>query len=233
MTTTPRFGSRSARALRIGALLLLPLSGLSALTACGGGGGGEAGHGDGHGDAHAKQGEAEGDKEMVPVEGIPMSCEAGTQHQQAETSEGVEHWCDRNGTMHGPFLRMFKNGERKTEGTYFNNLPDGTWIWWHESGKESQKGKYVKGKKTGSWTSWYASGARMEEGDYLQGRKQGTWTKWYESGKKMESGMYHNGMKSSVWTYYDEDEENTAMRTERYENGKMVEEKDLAKGKKK
>ncbi len=226
MQTSPH---SSSHILSLAPRAWLPLgliaAGLAVLTACGGGGDGH----DHHGEEHHGEANAPADEEMVPVEGIPMSCPEGTRHQQAETSKGVEHWCDRNGTMHGPFLRLHKNGKKQTSGAYLNNLPDGPWIWWHASGKESEKGKYVKGKQTGSWTKWYESGAREEEGDYLQGRKQGTWTKWFESGAKMESGIYHNGMKSSLWTYYLDDEENTPDRTERFENGQVVEEKKLKK----
>lgn len=204
-------------ALRLGTVPLV----LAVLAACGGSPPADHGHG-GHGGGHEAP---EAEPAMVPVEGVPMSCPEGTQHQQAETAKGVEHWCDRSGTMHGPFLRLFPGGAKQTTGAYENNQRDGSWIWWHETGKEAQKGKYTRGKHAGSWTSWYPSGAREEEGDYLQGRKQGTWTKWYESGAKMESGIFHNGTKSSLWTYYNDDEKNTVARTERYENGQMVEEK--------
>lgn len=169
--------------------------------------------------------------EMIPVDGVPMACPEGTMHQEATTEEGTEHWCDADGSMHGPFLRFHPDGEKKTTGAYINDLPDGPWIWWHANGKEEKKGKYVRGKQTGSWTTWYDSGARHEEGDYLQGRRQGTWTVWFESGRKQSSGIYHVGMKSAEWVYYKDDEENTEERREKFENGKLIDDK--AKGKKK
>ena len=89
---------------------------------------------------------------------------------------------------------------------------------------KSQKGKFVKGKQTGSWTWWHPNGQRAEEGDYLVGRKAGQWVSWYESGAKKEEGIYHNGMKNGVWTYYNDDKDNTVEKTERWENGGIVEE---------
>jgi len=238
MNTSPSLSGLFSRArslrrpvgvsLRIGSIPVL----LGVLVACAGGGDdGHEGH-DGHGtDGPAPQAEQPAEVEMIPVDGVPMSCPAGTQHQSAETSEGTEHWCDRDGVMDGPFLRFHNDGGKAATGAYINNLPDGPWIWWHANGKESEKGKYVKGKQTGSWTKWYETGERLEEGDYLQGRKQGTWTTWYESGRKKESGIYHNGMKSSTWTYYKDDEDNTEDRTEKFQNGQVVDKDKKAKNK--
>ncbi len=163
----------------------------------------------------------------------PITCDPETTAQMADTEKGEEFWCDKNGLMHGDFVRIHPNGQRATEGHLVDNLPDGNWIWWHANGVEEKKGKYVKGKQTGSWTIWYENGKRQEEGDYLQGRKQGTWTSWYETGAKSEEGNYHNGMKNALWTYFEDSEENPAIRTEMWKNGQMAEEKEVKKDEKK
>jgi antitoxin component YwqK of YwqJK toxin-antitoxin module len=168
--------------------------------------------------------------EGVAIGGI--TCEAGTNPQEATTDKGREFWCDRGGVMHGPFLRLHSDDTKATEGAYSDNLPDGNWIWWHPNGTEASKGKYVKGKQTGSWTSWYEEGTRKDEGDYLQGRKQGTWTGWHATGMKSEEGIYHNGMKNALWTYFDDSEENFPVRTELWKNGQLAEEKEVPPPKK-
>jgi antitoxin component YwqK of YwqJK toxin-antitoxin module len=162
----------------------------------------------------------------------PITCDPGTSPQMADTEKGREFWCDKDGLMHGDFVRLHPDDTKATEGSYVDNLPDGNWIWWHPNGVEETKGKYVKGKQTGSWTIWYDNGARKEEGDYLQGRKQGTWTSWFESGAKSEEGIYHNGMKNALWTYYADSEENNPVRTELWKNGQMAEEKEFPPKKK-
>ena len=153
-----------------------------------------------------------------------LSCPSGTSFQSGKSAKGTEQWCDRGGQMHGPYLRFHPDGTRSVKGAFDNNQRDGDWIWWHENKVEMTKGKYARGKETGPWTWWHLNGNRAEEGDFLQGRKAGQWTTWYESGAKKEEGIYHNGTKNGQWTYYADDPENTPLRTERWENGAIVEE---------
>lgn len=173
-----------------------------------------------------------GEKPVPPPDPQPQApkpeivCPEGTALEMGQTSTGTEYWCDRNGVMHGPYLRLYPSGRKAVKGKHDNNQPDGDWIWWHDSPNEieSQKGKYVKGKQTGPWTWWHPNGNRAEEGDFLAGRKAGQWVSWYEGGAKKDEGLYHNGMKNGVWTYYADGPENTVTKTERWENGGLVEE---------
>ncbi|MCB9686540.1 MAG: hypothetical protein H6738_08435 [Alphaproteobacteria bacterium] len=159
-----------------------------------------------------------------PLPGTTITCPEGTNEQTATSSKGEERWCDRAGVMHGPYIRLYPNGERAVKGEYDNSVPNSDWVWWHENGKEMSKGKYIKGKQTGPWTWWHDNGVRAEEGDFLGGRKAGQWVKYFESGRKQEEGLFHNDMKNGTWTYYVDDDEGTVERTERWEGGKMVEE---------
>jgi antitoxin component YwqK of YwqJK toxin-antitoxin module len=164
-----------------------------------------------------------------PATGGPLrpqiQCAEGRTLESSNSAKGEEQWCDRAGMMDGPYVKIFPNGEKASKGTYLNNMQDGDWWSWHDNGQEASKGKYTKGKKTGPWTWWHPNGNRAEEGDYLMNRKQGQWTAWYESGMKKEEGLYHNDGKNGVWTYFNDDAENTIAKTERYENGGLVETK--------
>lgn len=153
-----------------------------------------------------------------------ISCPEGTALETGQSAKGSEQWCARDGVMNGPYIRFHPNGIRAAKGAHLNNQQDGDWIWWHDNKKEAYKGKYVRGKPTGAWTWWYPNGNRQEEGDYLQGRKAGQWVSWFESGAKKDEGIYHNGMKDGQWLYYEDDAENSLSKTERWENGVMVEE---------
>ena len=155
-----------------------------------------------------------------------LQCAEGTAQKETTGPSGTERWCDRDGVMHGAYVRLYPDGKRAARGAYDNSPPDGDWVWWHENGQESGKGKYAKGgRQTGAWTRWHPNGAKQEEGDYLQGRKAGHWTRWYETGKKQEEGLYHNDAKNGLWTYFLDDEENSVERTELWEGGAMKEEK--------
>lgn len=150
-----------------------------------------------------------------------VHCTDGAKVHETSTGAGTEVFCDRDGVMHGEYLRRHPNGQRAAKGQYTNSEPDGDWTWWHDNGEESQKGKYTKGKQVGAWTRWHPNGMRAEEGDYLSGRKAGTWNSFYESGHKKDTGIYHNDMKNGVWTYYFDDDENTIEKTELWEGGAM------------
>lgn len=154
-----------------------------------------------------------------------MVCPEGTKLTTGSSAKGEARWCDREGVMHGPFQRFYPDGQKAVQGTYDTNQEDGPWIWWHPNGKDATKGKYAKGREVGSWTWWHDNGSRAEEGDFLMGRKAGTWVAWYDTGRKKEEGLYQNGTKNGTWTYYNDDEENTVLKTERWENGEMKEEK--------
>lgn len=154
-----------------------------------------------------------------------IACSEGRTLESATGPKGEEQWCDRAGMMDGPYIRIYPGGEKAAKGFYANNQQDGDWWAWHENGQEATKGKYSKGKKTGPWTWWHPNGNRAEEGDYLVDRKQGQWTVWFESGAKAEEGMYHNSVKTGVWSYFNDDAENSLAKTEKWENGTLVETK--------
>jgi antitoxin component YwqK of YwqJK toxin-antitoxin module len=155
-----------------------------------------------------------------------IQCPEGRTFGSARTAKGEEQFCSRNGMLDGPYFRRHPNGNKAEKGTYADNVQDGDWWWWYENGQEQRKGKYSKGRKIGPWTEWYDNGNRLEEGDYLQNRKQGQWVTWYEDGLKKEEGLYHNDGKNGDWTYYNDDPpDNTVAKTERWENGAVVESK--------
>ncbi len=166
----------------------------------------------------------QGSMEPVIEEPPMLNCPSETTLESGSSAKGVEHWCDRGGVMHGPYLLHHPNEEKATSGTYDNNQEHGAWTWWHDNGQQAQKGKYNRGKKTGAWTWWHENGNRLKEGDYLQGRRQGQWTTFYPSGMKESEGMFQNDRRNGVWNFYSDDEDNAITKTERYENDEMIEE---------
>ena len=154
-----------------------------------------------------------------------LLCPPGTSQDSGSSEEGVRYWCAKDGVFHGPFEGYHPDGEKSVSGAYFENEPDGSWIWWHPNGATMQKGKYNKGKQTGSWTWWHPNGQRKEEGDYLHGRRQGQWTTYYETGLKESEGMYQNNMKTGAWIFYNDDGENSVEVTRLYENDQVTKEK--------
>lgn len=180
---------------------------------------------------HGEHGQTPDDRRAPPTvigdANTTLKCPEGTAMHEGDKPEGLERWCDRAGSMHGPYVRYFTDGEKAVEGAYANNLPDGLWNWYFASGEKASKGSYRDGKEVGGWTYWYESGARKEEGDFLQGRRAGTWTTWYESGRKQGEGMYQNGQRNGVWVFYRDDDVNSARRRETWVYGKLTDEKEV------
>ena len=160
-----------------------------------------------------------------------LPCPPETQLESGSSPKGQEYFCQRDGELHGAYLRYHPEppdgGElvKGVSGSYQNGKEHGNWTWWYEDGTPMAKGKYNVGKQTGAWTWWHEGGSRKEEGDFIQGRRQGQWTTYFESGRKSAQGMYHNGMRQGSWVFYDDDQENSLARTEIYENDQLMSEK--------
>lgn len=78
----------------------------------------------------------------------------------------IESVLNNHGENNGLQTEWYKNGRKKTEGSYIYNLKDGL------------------------WTSWYESGRKMREVFYNSGIKEGVCTEWYENGRKKKEQFY-------------------------------------------
>ena len=128
----------------------------------------------------------------------------------------------------GETAYYFEDGQKSSEGFYYNNLRVGEWTTWYETGVVSQKGRYEKGKKMGLWEGWFANGNRIYIANYKYGVKSGSWEYYYETGELREKntstnsitylcegffkdgsnkyiGTIQAGSKHGAWSYYNED----------------------------
>lgn len=104
----------------------------------------------------------------------------------------------------GKWITYYDNGQKESEGKYYNEQKTGYWITWYENGQKETEGNYINGIRENKWTIWYENGEKITEGCYVKGKKSGNWTAWHDNGKKETEGNYDNDVyvgKWKVWHY--------------------------------
>lgn len=86
----------------------------------------------------------------------------------------------------GFFQYYYRNGKKRAEGRYYNNIKDGLWTYWYENGRIESHGKYNYNKyrkvknystgettiidgKTGTWEYYNIDGVLIKKVNYLNG----------------------------------------------------------------
>lgn len=92
------------------------------------------------------------------------------------TSQGKE-------TKLGPWRGWHANGQKRVEGNFLNDVPNGHYVWWFANGQKQMEGTYAEGKQHGTWTWWHENGFRSITGDYANGIPSGKWTWWKDDGR--------------------------------------------------
>ena len=76
---------------------------------------------------------------------------------------------------------------------------DGKWTFWYKNGQKRSEGTY-KGVdeighplQQGKWTEWYENGQKKSEITYKDGKEDGLWTYWDENGQKKSEITYKDG----------------------------------------
>ncbi|HEX4128679.1 MAG TPA: hypothetical protein VHZ24_01465 [Pirellulales bacterium] len=101
---------------------------------------------------------------------------------------------------HGLWTSYYRNGQKALEGTYANDRPSGTFVWWHPNGQRAIAGEYQQGKQHGMWSWWYDNGKRYIQGSYTLGQQVGEWTWWDKNGDLLEDCVYDEQEDSSSVT---------------------------------
>jgi len=84
---------------------------------------------------------------------------------------------------HGVWTAWYRNGNKKSEGSYDHGVLTGKFTWWYENGQKQAEGEYLAGEESGTWTTWHPNGLRESQIVYLDGKPIGTWMRWDTEGK--------------------------------------------------
>jgi len=87
---------------------------------------------------------------------------------------------------HGTWAAWYRNGQKKVEGQYREDVPNGEFTWWYESGQKQAEGEYADGLESGTWITWHPNGLKESVGEYTAGVLTGKWMRWAPDGKLAE-----------------------------------------------
>lgn len=130
----------------------------------------------------------------------------------ADTTEGtvasVGKSSDVQGQIkEGPFVYYYKNGSKKSEGEFINNLKAGEWKEWNEAGNIKAINHFKKDKMVGRNISWHDNKS-ISDSTILDENGNGKSFTFYEDGTKNSEGNYTSGYKNGPWLYYYHDTKN-------------------------
>ena len=97
-----------------------------------------------------------------------------------------------------------QKGNKVSEGTLKNKLPEGEWKYYHFESKQIMSQEFYKnGKLEGVRKVFYKDATIAEETNYKNGIKVGNSKMYSEKGKLLDSHIYKNGQYDGVASYYD------------------------------
>ncbi len=174
---------------------------------------------------------AEGLKESLASESF--RCPPGTERVGDPPPDNIVLFCEKTypggkAMKHGPYRSWYRTGEKKGEGYYHLNKPDGTFTQFFPNGQLKQQMTFVKGvqegeqvrffsnglpelrrnflngKLNGKSEAYYQNGNPKFDGQFLNGYPEGPILAWYSNGKRKVQGFYHKQKKSGPWVaFYD------------------------------
>jgi len=110
-----------------------------------------------------------------------------------------------DGQKQGCWIEYYRNGNKKSEITYLNNVPSGLAKLYYENGNPSEQGTWNSFGWVGEYKMFYRSGRIARELNYDENTLRSGMQKYYsESGHVTMAGYWENGMaKGLVTEYYD------------------------------
>jgi antitoxin component YwqK of YwqJK toxin-antitoxin module len=97
-----------------------------------------------------------------------------------------------------------QKGNKVSEGTLVNKLPEGEWKYFHFESKQLMSQEfYSKGKLVGVRKVFYKDGTVAEETNYKSGIKEGSSKTYSEKGELLDAHIYKNGQYNGLASYFD------------------------------
>jgi len=93
---------------------------------------------------------------------------------------------------------FYKNGQKKVEGGFKNNMRDGVWTYWYENGKVWSKGSFKNGLSDGKFDIFNEDGSKYMQSCYKNGKPDGCWTFFNKDKKKKEVYFENDSMVKQV-----------------------------------
>ena len=147
----------------------------------------------------------------------------------AQPGQDPVNQTDSKGLKQGKWLKHHKNGKKRYEGTFKNDLPIGKFtyynekgqvhctmvyaepggnansVFFHENGKKMGEGMYVNKKKEGEWVYYDDRGTLSGRESYVKGVRQGMAYSYFLNGTTASEINYVDGLKQGPSKEYFKD----------------------------
>jgi antitoxin component YwqK of YwqJK toxin-antitoxin module len=129
---------------------------------------------------------------------IKLNCPAGTK-QFGNPDDGI--YCrktvstDGYNVPHGPYVSYFPNGQKRSEGQYFEGFRSGTWAFYDESGKQTGRTEFNGDNYHGKRVQYFSNGKPRLVEEYVNGKRHGLTQEYSEDGKLVREVQYRDDKK--------------------------------------
>ncbi|MBL8922528.1 MAG: hypothetical protein JNJ54_26995 [Myxococcaceae bacterium] len=111
-----------------------------------------------------------------------LACPAGTKQSGGKDTVFEATFCTKAGRlgeplMHGPYLGLYKSGQKRVEGAYLEGKRTGLWIAYDEKGGKLEELTFDNDLWSGKRTQWIA-GQKILEENWVAGKRQGVQKEW-------------------------------------------------------
>ena len=121
---------------------------------------------------------------------------------KAATTIATRDFSKGDGSCYAVFFDQ--KGNKVSEGTLANKLPEGEWKYFHFESKQLMSVEfYSKGKLVGVRKVFYKDGTVAEETNYKSGIKEGSSKTYSEKGELLDAHIYKNGQYNGLASYFD------------------------------
>jgi antitoxin component YwqK of YwqJK toxin-antitoxin module len=108
---------------------------------------------------------------------------------------------DKNGKKQGVW-KKYENGKLLYEGQFKDDVPYGTFKYYHTNGKLKSVTEFVQGVHKVTTTIYHENGHKASEGNYVDQQKDGEWRYYSNKDTLIKIENYQLGNRHGVWKTY-------------------------------
>ena len=111
---------------------------------------------------------------------------------------------DKNGKKQGVW-KKYENGKLLYEGQFKDDVPYGTFKYYHANGKLKSVTEFLQGVHKVKTVIYYENGKKASEGTYVDQQKDGLWRYYSNKDTLIKEENYSEGKRSGLWKTFSAD----------------------------
>ncbi len=122
-------------------------------------------------------------------------------HAFAQNNGTVTNRTDASGRKQGVW-KKYEEGKLVYEGQFKDNVPYGTFRYYHENGKLKSVSDFQQGVHRVNTTIYHENGHKASEGVFIDQQKDGIWHYYSDKDTLIATEQYDKGKRSGLWRTY-------------------------------